>query len=141
MMSMMIDWVSMTFSYFMRSQNRTYATDSAKKAIVTAIQRTSCIGIPSALSAGSRSQSPIRRSVGGAPFLLLNLRTHRDKYPALPHSSRPAWCMPYLFEQSHQKAKPKQHRGEAQNCQRYSHNPTGLRFASRLLTFIGQLRA
>ena len=28
----------------MRSQNRTYATDTAKNAIVTAIQRTSCMG-------------------------------------------------------------------------------------------------
>ncbi len=49
--------------------------------------------------------------------------------------------MPYLVEQSHEKAKPKQHRGEAQNCQRYSHNHTGLPLAPKLLTFIGQLRA
>ena len=33
----------MTSSYFMRSQKRTYATDAAKNAIVTAIQRTSCM--------------------------------------------------------------------------------------------------
>ena len=44
MMSMTTDCMSIIFPYFMRSQNRTYATDTAKNAIVTAIQRTSCMG-------------------------------------------------------------------------------------------------
>jgi hypothetical protein len=63
----------------------------------------------------SKSDPPV---CGWRFFLLLRPKTHCDKYPALPHSSRPAWYTLYLVEQSDQKAKPKQHCGEAQNCQR-----------------------
>jgi hypothetical protein len=70
----MIDWESMNFSYFMRSQNCTYAMDSAKKAIVTAIQRMSCICYSSALSAGFSNQRAIRRFVAGAFFCFCALK-------------------------------------------------------------------
>src|ERR1039458_5800150 len=131
----------MTFSYFMRSQNCTYAMDSAKKAIVTAIQRTSCMGSSLVFECGF-PQSQGDPQVGWRfAFLLLNLRAHRDERPSPLQASGPARKVPHLAEQSHQKAKPKQHCDGAQNCQRYSHNHTGLSFAPRLLTFIGQLRA
>jgi hypothetical protein len=43
MMSMMRDCTSTVSSYFMRSQKRTYATDAAKNAIVTAVHNKSCM--------------------------------------------------------------------------------------------------
>jgi len=41
--STMVDSVLIRFSYFTRSQKCTYAIDSAKNAIVTAIQKMSCM--------------------------------------------------------------------------------------------------
>jgi hypothetical protein len=62
------------FSYFTRSQKCTYAIDSAKKATVTAIHRTSCIILISELNADLAGDIALSQKTAGRGL-------HRARWP------------------------------------------------------------
>jgi hypothetical protein len=118
----------------MRLQKRTYATDAAKNAIVTAIQRTSCIGISSGgfvIRIAESESNPLVRSERSAGPLSFNThfyelsptagRTELRKVNLYGTSRRPH-C---FSDESCQHAQQESHRADAQDGQRNSHGVTG----------------
>jgi hypothetical protein len=117
----------------MRSQKRTYATDTAKNATVTVIQRTSCTGISSGAFCEPDLESESNAFVGSVRSAWpLHFSTHFYELSALP--GRAELCKVNLqgaprlhsfFDESCQHAQQKYHRADAQHCQRNSHSITG----------------
>jgi len=123
--------------YFMRSQKRTYATDAAKNAMVTAIQRTSCMGKSPLVFRNPASLKSESDSLAGSErdFSQLHFRIHF--YELCPPPGRielrkvnvhgAGWRSHSFFDESGQHAQQKCHRTDAQHCQRNFHSVTGRR--------------
>jgi hypothetical protein len=106
----------------MRSQKRTYATDAAKNAIVTAIQRTSCIGISwggFVIRIAESESNPLVRSVRSAWPLRFSIHFYELSEP--PGRFEPGKVNLYsasrrshsFFDESCQHAQQKNHRADA----------------------------
>src|ERR1700693_5428290 len=140
MMSMMRDCMSMTSSYFMRSQKRTYAIDPAKNMIVTTTHKTSCMVTSSANFVMSRQSEghPLAGSCRNPSCL--GLSSHFYQFASLPgwfefrkvnyDAGRPTVC---LLQQSHQEAQLKRHRADTKQRKYHSHNAADTPAFGRLL--------
>jgi hypothetical protein len=120
--------------YFMRSQKRTYTTDAAKNAMVTVIQRTSCIGISSGGLVIRMAESESNAFVGSVRNAWpLGFNTHFYELSAPPgrielcelNRDRASRRSHSFFDESCQHSQQKNHCADAQHCQRNSHSVTG----------------